>query len=331
MGSVTQKDIAARAGVSVSLVSRALAGRAEAIGISPATVAKVRQAARELGYTPNASARMLKGAASRTVGVVVYDFEDPFFGPVIRELQRCSHARHYSLVLGGFEQRQVWDLDVTALLKHQIDGLIIIGSGHDVEWTAPFAAKGVRLVRIGHGPARPGLQSFEADDVNGMTALAAGLQAKGYHRLGFVGADQPMHRMRYAHFRRAWRAMGGDSRGSLQPYFSTARLWEAGRDAGQHLASTPPSRPDAIVAASDVVALGVLRALAERGLAVPADCAVTGYDDIPAAALTVPALTTVRQPVIALARAAFDWIIAPTGPRPGRTVLAPAPVWRESA
>lgn len=328
---VTQKDIAARTGVSVSLVSRALAGQAEAIGVSKATVAKVRRAARDLGYLPNASARILKGASAQTVGVVVYDFADPFFGPVIHELQRCSHERGYSLVLGGFENRQVWDLDVTALLKHQIDSLIIIGSGPQLDWVKPFAAKGLRLVRIGHGPARPGLHTIESADQVGLTALVTGLLEKGHQRLAFAGADLSAHRARCRWFKRAVNAIPGQ-RGPLLTYFSPARLWEAGHDAGCHYAQMPAHRrPDAIIAANDVIALGILRALSEHGIAVPADCAVTGYDDIPSAALAIPALTTVRQPIIDMARAAFDQAIATATPDTEKTVLTPTPIWRESA
>ena len=100
---VSQKDIARRLGVSVALVSRALSGKAEAIGVSAATVERIRTEAARVGYIPNASARLLRGAPSRTLGVVVLDFEDPFFGPIVGELQRLAHQHGYSLVLGGFE------------------------------------------------------------------------------------------------------------------------------------------------------------------------------------------------------------------------------------
>ncbi len=328
---VTQKDIAERIGVSVSLVSRALAGQAESIGVAKSTVTKVRRAARELGYLPNASARILKGASARTVGVVVYDFADPFFGPVIHELQRCAHKSGYSLVLGGFENRQVWELDVTALLKHHIDGLIIIGSGPQLDWVAPFVAKGLRVVRIGHGPSRRGLHTIESNDQQGLTALVSGLAEKGRQRLAFAGANHSAHRARFRCFKRAVQTVLGQG-SSVANYFSQTGLWEAGYDAGTHFAAAPKSRrPDAIIAASDVIALGILRALAEHQLEVPADCAVTGYDDIPAAALAVPALTTVHQPIIAMARAAFDQAIEPHTPNVSKTVLAPTPIWRESA
>ena len=103
----TQKDIAEKLGVSVALVSRALSGKAEAIGVAAATVRRIHAEAERRGYIPNASARLLRGGPSRTLGVIVFDFADPFFGPFIEELHRLAHTTGHSLVLIGVEHRRV--------------------------------------------------------------------------------------------------------------------------------------------------------------------------------------------------------------------------------
>ena len=102
---VSQKQVAERVGVSIALVSRVLSGKARDVGIAQSTIERVMQVATEMGYVPNAAALTLKGKATRTIGVVVYDFKDPFFGAIIEELQAQAHEHGYSLVLAGFKKR----------------------------------------------------------------------------------------------------------------------------------------------------------------------------------------------------------------------------------
>ena len=328
----TQKDIAAQAGVSVSLVSRVLSGTAPSIGISAATAARIQRTADAMGYRPNWSARLLKGAPARTFGVVVYDFEDPFLGRIVGELQRAAHAQDFSLVLGGFENRRIWDLDVTALLRHQIDGLIIIGGGRDVDWIKPFSAKKIPLARVGGGPILKRLHSFEVDEQKGLAWLVDHLRADGRRRIAFAGAEQPIHRMRQTHYQQALQVQGPVD-GGPDALFFEASLLEAGYEAGRRFAARPARRrPDAVIAANDMVALGVLRAFAEAGVAVPDAIAVTGYDDLPVARMAIPSLTTVRQPIARMARAAFDRVAATDAASAAqRTIFDPEPVVRESA
>ena len=123
---VSQKQIAERMGVSIALVSRVLSGKAAEIGITAETIKRVQQAAEEMGYVPSAAALTLKGKATRTIGVAVYDFNDPFFGTLIQQLQIQAHAHDYSLVLAGFLNRTPDEQDLQPLHKHSIDGLIVL-------------------------------------------------------------------------------------------------------------------------------------------------------------------------------------------------------------
>ena len=328
---VTQKDIAQKMGVSVSLVSRALSGTATEIGVPASTVARIRKTAASLGYQPNLSARILKGAPARTFGVVVYDFEDPFFGPLVGELQRLAHEQGFSLVLGGFERRHAWGLDVNALLKHQIDGLLIIGSDQDMEWARPFLKQGMPVARIGTGPQLRGLHSVEIDNQQGVNLLVQHLVEAGCRRIGFVGAEQASHRLRLDCLRAALRATRLPLRAShlvIRPEHASQAGYEAGLSM---IKRSPRSLPDAIIAASDWVALGVLRAFAEQSVEIPKRLRLAGYDDIPAARLSVPSLTTIRQPVAEMARTAFEWIVATERDRKRKTVFTPELVVRESA
>lgn len=330
---VTQKQIADKLSVSVSLVSRALSGTASSIGVPADTTERIRNAAVQLGYIPNLSARILKGSPTRILGLVVYDFEDPFFAPIIGELQRLAHEQQYSLVLGGFEDRRVSALDVRALFQYAIDGLIIIGSGHNLKWVKALASSSIPLARIGSGPHVKGLRSFQLDEAEGLSQVLGHLVRAGHRRIAFIGREDPLHRQRYTQFVHAVQEHGLRAP-QKDAAFSRARLTDAGYEAAQNVLKRRAlsRRPTALVASSDLVALGALRALAEMDLRVPEDIAVTGFDDISMARLSVPALTTIRQPVTLMAQKAFEWITGSDRAGTHRVeVFAPELVVRESA
>lgn len=329
---VTQKDMARSLGVSVALISRVLSGKAREIGVSGATVRRIERVAAAMGYVPNANARILRGAPSRTLGVVVYDFADPFFGPLIGELQRLAHADGHSLVLVGFEHRHVEPRDLQPLLKHGVGGVIVLGSGGETGWAGAFAGRHIPVVRIGLGPVENIALTVQVDEARGIGELLRHLRRTGRRQVGFLGCRLPAHEERFAHFSAAVRKLGLVSRPEWQ-VFGDDPLDAAGYAAAcRLLAATGAKIPAAIVAANDLLAMGAIRALIEHGRRVPEDVAVTGFDDIPLAHLTSPALTTVRQPLALMARKAFDGVVHPAVP-PGepRLVCRPELVIRESA
>lgn len=313
----TQKDIADQLGVSVSLVSRVLSGKAREIGVSEDTIQRVEAAVKKHGYVPSAAARILKGAPTRTLGVVVVDFEDPFFAPVIGALQRRAHAAGYSLVLAGFERRQVSTADIQPLLKHGLDGLVIVGSHDETAWLDPFLERPLRAVRIGTGPATDRVAEVHMDEAGGIGLLLDHLTQLGHRSLAFLGANTAIHRTRLELFRAAATDRGLSAPSDWQ-LLADRPVGEAGEQGGRELfRSRAGSRPTALVAASDIVAAGALAALNEAGLRVPDDCSVAGFDDIPLAHLLRPALTTLAQPVDELAAAALMLALNPTEPVPG--------------
>ncbi|MCF7838405.1 MAG: LacI family transcriptional regulator [Candidatus Marinimicrobia bacterium] len=318
---VTQKQIAAALGVSISLVSRVLAGRGAEIGVAAATSARILAAARAAGYVPSAAARILRGRRSRTLGVVVADFADPFLGVMIGELLPRARALGHTLLLAGGERRRLRADDLRPLLQQEIEGLLVLGSGPVASWIEPFERRGLRRAQVGQGPGRPGLLSVALDEAAAFDHLLAHLAARGHRRLAFLGGLGFLHDARARIFTRAvarhglecrpaWdlRAAENDVQATLAMVTGLARRWSARRG------------PTALVAANDVLAFGALRALAEVGLCVPGDLAVTGYDDLPLAALAPPGLTTLRQPLADMCAAALAWVT-----EPGPTKTAPAP------
>jgi LacI family transcriptional regulator len=331
---ITQKYIAQKLGISVTLVSRVLSGKAHEIGAAAATAESIQQTAAALGYVPNASARALKGAPSRTLGVVVYDFEDPFLGAIIGALQRLAHTHEHTLVLVGFEQRRVDAKALMPLAKHGLSGLIVVGSGSDDTWLDPFRARRLPVARIGAG-AITKEACVTVDSAAGIKALIDHLARQGIRSAGFVGDQHPAHEERLRCFITQAAACGIQTRPEWQLVRDVPATL-AGYEGALALFDLPgKTRPRALVAASDAIAIGALRALQERQISVPATMAVTGFDDIPFANLLTPALTTIRQPVPAMAQTAFAWVSGqPPSSRAARKphVLLPGElIVRESA
>lgn len=294
--SITQREIARRLGVSQALVSRALGGTHADIQASPETARRIRAAAARWEYRPSAVAQTLRGAPTRVLGVVVKRFEDPYFGLLVSELERLASAGRYSLVLAGAAA------GLEGLARHRPEGIILVGSDFEPDGLEDWLAQPV--VRIGEGGGTRGLASVAMDEVAGLTMLARHFAELGHRACGFVGDRSPTNTRRAAILREAL-----TNAGMATPKAFWVSLPASGSDVGYHAMrrwlDTAGSRPTAVVAAEDVHALGALRATHERAVRVPSELSVAGIDDMPFARLSVPALTTVRQPVEAMAQAAF--------------------------
>ena len=296
---VSQKQIAEKLGVSIALVSRVLSGKAAEIGIAPATVQRVLTTAKQLGYVPSAAALSLKGKSTRTVGVVVYDFMDPFFGLVIRELQRQALTQEYTMVLTGFLHRTPDPVILQPLHKHAIDGLIIIGTDLNAIWLETFS--GLPAVRIGHAGEKEQSLRINTDDADAARQLLERTRKKGCRAPAFIGADLSAHRLRAEAFKNVAGEMGLDLR-ILEA--STYTPFDAGKETA-YRALQSVNRPDLLLCATDQVAMGALHALQEAGLNAPKQIRVTGFDDIPAAEQFLPPITTIRQPIQEMTRQAL--------------------------
>ncbi|MDD3119239.1 MAG: LacI family DNA-binding transcriptional regulator [Victivallales bacterium] len=325
---VTQKYIARKLGVSPSLVSRALNGTADRIGAAEATVRKIRATARQLGYMPNAAARMLRGAKSQTIGVVIRDFDDPFLGRMIGELQELARRHSYALLLTGFDPETGRPGDRDSLLRFRLEALIVCGSDLCGDWLNAFLAKDIPVVQIGSDVGFPAVRRVETDDACGLELLLDYILAAGHRRLGFIGSDSGPHRRRRIILEQLVR-----QRGPTAVQLTAVTIPAVGnpglRAMAELLTLDYSRRPSAVLAADDAMAIGALRAVHDAGMTVPHDLSLTGIDDIPGVALTIPALTTVRAPIGALVRAAFAMIEEePSGCGPLR--LKPELVVRES-
>ncbi len=304
---VNQKQIAERLGVSIAVVSRSLSGTAREIGISDETIQRVKKTALEMGYVPNAAARALKGKASNTLGVVVYDFLDPYFGVMIERLHRAAHDEGYSLVLVGFQGRDPAASDLAPLHKHIIDGLVVLGSAEQSVWLNDF--NHIPVVRVGHGDPAARRICVTVDEEAAAARLLDHLVAIGCSCCRFVGSGLYAHELRARAVAQAAEARGM----RFERTVADVESFQAGRQA---VAALPTGDGAALVCATDTIAMGALHALHAAGLHRP----VTGFDDIPAAAQFVPSITTIRQPVEEIVRQA---VAAVTGAQHPAEILLP--------
>jgi len=291
-------EVARRAGVSLSTVSRALAGSSL---ISDATRDLVRGVASSLDYRVDAAGSSLRTGLTRTAGVVIplthartQHLSDPFFleilGGIADELSACGYSMLLSKVT---EDPTEWVTSVVG--ARRADGVIVIGQSLHHTALNALADTGVPFVVWGARRADQRYVTVGSDNEQGGYSAAAHLLAQGCRKIAFLGdAAVPEVAARLEGYARALREAGRrrDARLEVPVRFggendAAYRAVVSLLDAGIEL--------DGIVACSDVFAMSAMQALAERGYSIPADCAIVGYDDIALAALTTPPLTTVRQ------------------------------------
>ena len=314
----TQRQIAEALGVSQTLVSRALSGRAFQIGASPRTVARIRRLAEKRGYCPHPAALALRGAPTQVLGVVVKDFEDPYFGRLIGCLQSEARRRGVSLLLTGQQQE-----DVLALQRNKVDAVILAGSDFRPQGLRRAVGPTAPIVQLGAGVAHEDACLVGMDEAAGIELLVGHLQHLRHRFIGFAGMETSSHCRRAAF---AHAAVG--SRGGTFSRFIEADAGALVAKISQVCSSDGRDLPTAIVAGDDMVALALNAGLAARGVLVPRDISIVGIDDIPAASLALPPLTTLAQPMPQMAAEALrlllhpgEWQSSPPRLLPGSLVL----------
>lgn len=293
----TLAELARLAGVSISTVSRSLAGNPT---IATATRERIAALAREHGFKINQSARNLRLKRTGSIGVVLplgheqqQHLSDPFFMSLLGPLADALTERGYDLLLSRVIPVDGAWLDAI-VDSGRVDGVIVVGQSDQIDAIDRVAGRYGPLVVW--GAALPGKRQITvgSDNLAGGRIAARHLLAQGRRRLAFFGAsDIPEFAARLAGFQEGLAEVGDARPPQMLPvHLTTEQSYAA---IAEFLSGNPP--PDGIVAASDVIAMSALRALAERGARVPHDVAVIGYDDVSIATHTSPPLTTVRQDV----------------------------------
>jgi DNA-binding LacI/PurR family transcriptional regulator len=288
---VTSVDVARRAGVSQSTVSLVLSGKGRG-RISASTDAAVRRAAEELGYRPNVAARALRTGVARTVGLVVPDVTNPFFGHVLRGAQRAARSAGYAVALVDAGRDRDWEIaSIEALLAGPADGVLLFGmepppgtTGHVV--AIEVAAASLPVVRL--------------DVEAGTDAAVAHLLGLGHRRIGHLAAavGASTFRARGARLRAALAAAGLE-------LAAVARAPVEFDGAAAAAAALLAAGCTAVFCDDDVLAGGMYLAARAASVAIPGELSVVGFDDLDFARVLEPPLTTVAADGEALGAAAF--------------------------
>jgi LacI family transcriptional regulator len=288
---ITIEDVARAAGVSRQTVSRAINGKNE---ISPATYDRVMDAVRRLGYHPSWVARGLATHRTGALGLVVPDITNPFFPEIARGVQDTAHIGAYSVFLCHTDESAAIELQVlNSLAAQPVDGILLFGSRISDADLAVFADAYRPLIVLNRWLEQPGVGMILVDNHGGAALAVQHLLERGHCHIGLLAgpSTSPSSLQRVAGYRDALAAHSRPvDNAFIVPCPPTL---EGGAAAAAELLARRPE-VTALLAYNDLVALGVLQACAGMGRAVPAGCAVVGFDDIRLASLVSPALTTIR-------------------------------------
>lgn len=299
-------DVAARAGVSTATVSRALNGKST---VDRELVARVQQAAEELGYQPNGPARNLRRQEAAVVALIISDVENPFFTAIARGVEDVAHEVGYSVVLcNSDENAEKEKRYIDIAIQERVAGVILSPTG-TTSSVGKLSARGTAFVAVD----RP-LPEQESDVVLVDTRLAAHqatahLIAQGYQRIGCITGPLGVRTAddRLAGYRDALKSA---KRRSTTKLVRRTEYKAAGAHRAAQELLNQPEPPDALLVANSAMAVGVLRALHEHGSRPGRDVGLVAFDDAPWAELLDPPLTVVAQPAYEIGTVAARLLLA---------------------
>ncbi|MFG6430504.1 LacI family DNA-binding transcriptional regulator [Roseateles sp. LYH14W] len=296
----TIKDVARVAGVSVATVSRALNG---AGNVLPDTRQRIVDVARELRYSPSGAARSLITRRTDTIGALLPDLHGEFFSELIRGIDQAARARGLHLLLSSSHDDADEAAAALRAMNGRVDGLIVMSPHADDDFLSQNLPLSLPAVLLNSGVRAPTQRVFAVDNFGGARQMTEHLVATGRRRIAFLGGPA-------ANFEARERERGHRAGlpAGVQPWLLEGDFSEAGGErAGAFLLGLPAAeRPDAVFAANDIMAIGLLGTLIAAGVRVPEDIALAGFDDIPVARYVSPALTTMHVPIAALGQQALD-------------------------
>ncbi len=339
----TLRDVAQRAHVSPSTVSRVLNNISTSIPISEETRQRVLLAAHEVGYKPNVAARQLARQQSFDLICVIVPHASPsvlthpFYMSVVQGIARTCQQQGYAVTLYFADTNtpdpQILARDYGRIQDIPANGVILTTTYLDEQYVPRLLADNIPFVHIGHlsGDTPPATHFVDVDNVLGGRQATEHLLQKGHQRIATITGNltMPAGQDRLHGYRTAMQTAG----------FAVLPGWivpgtfdpDSGYAGMQQLLALSP-RPTAVFAASDAMAIGAMQAIQEAGLTVPDDIALVGFDDLPQAAHTTPPLTTVQQPTARLGEVAAELLLAQVTavPTPPHIILQPHLIIRDS-
>ena len=302
MKAATIRDVANRAAVSVASVSRVLNGAGP---VAEATRQRVLEAVEALQYVPHSGARSLSTSRTQTVGVVLPDLYGEFFSELIRGLDLAAREHGYHLIVSSSHDDAEEASAVIRSMRGRVDGLIVLSPHLDAANLAASLAGRLPIVLMNGGPAESGRPSIVVDNHGAAVVAVNHLLGLGRSRIAHIAgpAGNLEAEARMAGYVEAMASAG------LEPMIIEGDFNQGSGHRAGALLMAGPSRPNAVFAANDMMAIGALLAFQEAGVRCPEDVAVVGFDDVPVAALVRPSLTTLRIRIAETGRGALDRLV----------------------
>jgi LacI family transcriptional regulator len=324
---MTLAEVARRAGVSAATVSRVLNGSQ---AVKPAMRERVMSVVRQVNYAPNVHAQALAGGRSRTLGMIVSNIENPFFLGVFISLEEFATQQDYEVLVEhtGYRRERLVE-SIRSMLKRRVEGLAVIVSEMDQGLIDELAAQDVPVVFFDVGRPARNITSIRVRYDRGTQRTAEYLYSLGHRRFGFVGHHAGLGPLEERK-RTFIEVMERFGKGVKYAAASGMDSPSGGRHAAGELLSSP-LQPTAILCANDHMAVGVLRELHDRGLRVPGDVSVAGFDNIGLAEHLCPSLTTVRIPQREIGQLTFEALMYGGGSKARDIVIEPELIVRESS
>lgn len=298
---VTIKDVAREAKVSVATVSRVLNGHDN---VTQETREAVLQVAKRLRFVPSGAARSLITRRTHTVGALLPDLHGDYFNELIRGIDLAARARGLHLLISSSHGDTAGAATALRAMNGRVDGLLVMSPHLDLDFLEGNVADGLPLVLMNSRDAHAQHDSFAVDNFGGAQAMTQHLLQMGHRRIAFLAGPATNYEAqeRLRGYRSALAGQPADaSEEVLQGDFSEESGWRAGKRL-----ALQADRATAVFAANDMMAIGCLAALNEAGLRVPEEISLAGFDDIPISRYVSPPLTSVRAHVLELGTLALE-------------------------
>jgi LacI family transcriptional regulator len=316
-GLVTMRDVAKATGFSPATVSIVLNNAPLARYIASGTKKKIEETAKRLGYRPNAMARFLRSKRSQSIGVMLTDVTDPFCTPILRGIENALYPLSYLPIFAdAHNQRERFERYLEMLLERHVDGLIVVANWLlvDIHVLADLNKAEVPTVTIGWEIPGNRVSFAMVDNEAGGRMALEHLYQLGHRRIAMIlgpkrlidSAPRWRGMQKFAQFVKL--EIDSSLVTRLPDVFDANASFEQGYRLTEELLQKK-KKFTALVAFDDLTALGAIRALAKAGISVPEQCSVIGFDDVAISSLSVPSLTTVRQPLETMGGAAVNIVM----------------------
>ena len=321
---ITIKDVAKAANVSITTVSRVINNNHDAVNRE--TGERVRTIIRELQFVPNAMARGLHSTSTKTIGLVIQDIANPYYPGIVQGVENAAQKRGYSLFLANVQRSHTRTRQYFEIMREKrVDGMILVGGGivRDADRENLFGADDLRTVVVG----KPAIDcvSVQIDNVAAAREACLHLIAMGHRRVGMITGSAYSNS---AQDREAGYVEAMEQAGLPREKAWGARgnfTYEGGHSAAEKMIGGGDRGVTAVFAHNDLMAIGAVNCFQERGIKVPGDVSVVGFDGIQLSSYFSPALTTVRVPFADMGKMAMDCLAALLlGRRVEKTVFLPA-------